>query len=277
VTTSTGAFVLKVHADRALFRRATAAHRFAADAGVAPPLVYVDDARAASISAKIAGVPLGLALRDPAVRARALADVLQRIRALQSLGIPADLDSPETRPLGLSIWRAQAARPGFPAWALDLGPRLARAIGTLASDGREVLGHGDLHPSNILWDGARAWFIDWERAGPAHPYTDLATLLTFLDLPEEAALALLAVHDGHEGGATPSADARAVFLAARERSRILYGAFFFALVPDLTAVALGARDETPPLAECYRRLREGTLHLGTAEGHAAIGAALLRG
>jgi aminoglycoside phosphotransferase len=280
VTTSSGAFVLKVHADRTLFRRATAANRLAADAGIAPPLVFFDDAHAASVSVKIEGVPLGVALADPDVRAPALADVVQRIRALHALRVPADLALAETRPLALQIWRTQAARPGFPRWALGLGPGLARAIGRLASDRREVFSHGDLHSNNILWDGRRTWFIDWERAGPEHPYTDLATLATFLDLPEAAALGLLAAydaHDAHDARATTDADAHAVFRAARERSRICYGAMFLALVPDLTAVVLGDRDETSTLAECYRRMGEGTLHLGTAEGHAAVGAALLRG
>jgi hypothetical protein len=154
--------------------------------------------------------------------------------------------------------------------AVPLGDRLSTTSATLATDLRHVLSHGDLHPANIIWDGTRSWFLDWERAGPDHPYADLATLATFLDLPEEAAFALLTAQEG----GTP--DAR-MFRALRERSRIIYGAVLLRLVPDLMQVTFLDRERTMTLAECRQKIASGELQIGTPDGHATLGAALLRG
>ena len=39
-----------------------------------------------------------------------------------------------------------------------------------------VFSHGDMYPLNILDDGKKIWFIDWEHAGFNHSLTDLASL-----------------------------------------------------------------------------------------------------
>lgn len=275
VTTSTGAYVLKEHdRDQVAFRRATTTQRLAAAAEIAPPLVFVDAEHMASISAKIEGVPLAATLADPGVRPRALEDVVRRLRVLHALDVPTDVAFPDVQSVVLEIWRSQTARPGFPSWALELGERLSETNAMLAADRRVTFGHGDLHPANILWDGARTWLVDWQRSGPTHPYGDLATLSNFLLLPEAAAVDLLAAQEK-----MPELDerSRGMFRAARLRSRIVYGAAFLQLVPDLTTVPIGDREAVPTLADCYRQMAAGELRIGTPQGQAAIGAALLKG
>jgi aminoglycoside phosphotransferase (APT) family kinase protein len=274
VTTSRGSFVLRIQGDdRATWRRAVAMQQLAAEHGVAPPLELIDEAQAASVSVKVEGVPLGAALAEPAVRPAALADLVQRVVALHATPASAVpdfvLDAPS---LAEDIWRAQVRRPGFPAWAASFGQRLAAATAVLARDPRRVVSHGDLHPANVLWDGARTWLLDWERAGLAHPHADLATLTTFMNLPDAAAFALLAAQER----VALDEVARQTFRAARQRVRIVYGAVFLRLAPDLTTAPIARREETPTLAECYERMRAGTLSSGNAEGQALIGAALLR-
>jgi aminoglycoside phosphotransferase (APT) family kinase protein len=274
VTTSTGSFIVKHMAhDEAAFRRTIALQRLAAEAGVAPTIVHVDAARFVTITPKIEGTSLFSALASPELRPRVLGDLAARLRTLHAIPIPVDFEHHDGPAAALAIWRSQASRPGFPAWALGLGAEAEEAGALLAKDGRRVLGHGDLHPANVLWDGARTWLLDWERCGPAHPYMDLATLATFALLPDEAALGLLAMQ---EGGAIDATE-RARFQAARARARIIYGAVFLTLVPDLGAVELGAREDLATLAECFAQIREGKIVLGTPAGHAAVGAALLRG
>ncbi|MGA7124412.1 MAG: hypothetical protein WBY94_30200 [Polyangiaceae bacterium] len=56
----------------------------------------------------------------------------------------------------------------------------------------------------------------------------------------------------------------------------MYGAVFLRLVPDLTAAPIARREETSTLAQCYERVRAGTLSMSAAEGQALIGAALLQ-
>jgi hypothetical protein len=52
---------------------------------------------------------------------------------------------------------------------------------------------------------------------------------------------------------------------------------FLGLVPDLTQVTFVERERTPPLSECLRKVASGGLKLGTPDGNANVGAALLRG
>jgi aminoglycoside phosphotransferase (APT) family kinase protein len=273
VTTSRGEFVLRVQTEnRSAWANGTAMHRLAADHGIAPPLEHVDDARAGSVSAKVQGIPLGTALAQPAVRPVALVDLVKRLATLHSIPLAASTGPEFTPALAASLWRLQVTRPGFPGWATSLGARLAEASSVVASDPRKVFSHGDLHPANILWDGARVWLLDWERAGLLHPYSDLATLSNFTNLPDDAALALL---EAQERTVIGEKEQR-IFLAARERSRIVYGAVFLSLVPDLTRFPLASREESPTLAQCFQRVAAGTLAPNTAEGQALIGAALFK-
>jgi aminoglycoside phosphotransferase (APT) family kinase protein len=273
VTTSTGEFVLRVQGeDRSAWANSVAMHRLAADHGIAPSLEFVDDARAATVSAKAPGMPFAAALAQPAVRPVALANLVKRLAALHAIPLIASTGPKFTPAFAESFWRSQVLRPGFPGWATSLGARLAEACSLVASDPRKVFSHGDLHPANILWDGARVWLLDWERAGLLHPYSDLATLSNFMNLPEDAALALL---EAQEGTAIGEEEQR-MFRAARERGRIIYGAVFLSLVPDLTQFPLASREATPTLTQCYQRMAAGTLSPSTAEGQAVIGAALLR-
>lgn len=53
--------------------------------------------------------------------------------------------------------------------------------------------HNDLNPNNLLCDGEKFWFIDWELAGKNDPLLDLATIAFYLRLsPEKEALFLSA-------------------------------------------------------------------------------------
>jgi hypothetical protein len=117
VRTSAGDFVLKMQpGDLGTWNHATSMQRLAAQAGIAPLVVYADTARAASISVKVEGLPLAQVLADPSLRARAITDVVQRLRALHAIQIPADAEMPNMSALADSIWKSQVARAGFPSW-----------------------------------------------------------------------------------------------------------------------------------------------------------------
>jgi len=63
---------------------------------------------------------------------------------------------------------------------------------------RLVLGHNDLLPGNILWDGTRHWLIDWEYAGFNSGLFDLGGLASNNGLDIAAETRLLAAYHGHE-------------------------------------------------------------------------------
>src|SRR5262245_52789131 len=71
VTTSRGAYVLRVQGpqvDVSYFAQHLLVLRRAADAGVAPAVVHVDEGARAVVSVRVSGVPMAVALADPARR-----------------------------------------------------------------------------------------------------------------------------------------------------------------------------------------------------------------
>jgi len=207
----------------------------------------------------------------PAAREAALASLVASLSTLHRLPAPAPGRS-STLQFAREIWDSQSRRAGFPHWALALAPRLQAIEACLAQDDRAVLSHGDLNPSNILWDGTRAWLIDWDAAGLAHPYQDLACLSNFFGLPDEAAIALLAMQEQ-----TRISDSqRQTFRACRDLARIAYGCVFLRLIPDLTCATFMSVASTPTLSDCFSRVVEGRLSLASTAGQAAVGAAFFK-
>ena len=270
VSTERGEYVLRIQAERTadgLWSEQLRVQRRAADGGVAPPIVHVDEAARAIVSSRIAGVPLAAALGDPAHRQAVLTGVVEQLRLLHML----DASSvSERNPVGYARDTAetQRTRPGFPSWAAGLDTTIASAAAALAHDARRVVSHNDVNPGNLLWDGERAWLVDWDVAGLGHPHYDLATLAMFLDLGDETTRSLIAQHDRK----APDETARANFAALRRLSALLCGVTFLSLVPDLRI----APAKASTLLECYAEMRGGTLDLQTSQGRARFGLALLR-
>jgi len=274
VTTATGKYVLRSQGTASpAWHRAVALQRLAADAGIAPALVAVDEATATTISAHIAGVPLAVAAADPAQRAAAFGSLVHVLARLHAIPLdPAVAAGKDILATARDMWDSQRCRPGFPAWAAAADARVTAACATVATDPRRVFCHMDVNPMNALWDGERIWLLDWESAGPGHPYLDLATCSILLCLPDGDAAALV----GAQERAALDSGQLAVLGAMRDLSRIVYGSAFLRLVPDLTAIAFAGRDETPTLVECFTRLAAGALSLAVPSGAALLGAALLR-
>jgi aminoglycoside phosphotransferase (APT) family kinase protein len=267
VRTTRGELVLRVQPERAdptAWGQQLIVLRRAAAAGVAPGIVHVDEDGRAVVSHRVAGVPFAAALGDPAQRGPAVASLvaqLRRLHALDASGVA------ERDPVAYARtqYAAQRGRPGFPAWIAELEPVFAAIEATV--DARRVVSHNDVNPGNVLWDGARAWLVDWEVAGLTHPFYDLATLAMFIQLDEPTAMALLTAQEG----VPPGDGARTVFSALRRLAALLCGLTFAGMVPDL-----GALPSPPPtLAAFYADLRAGKLRLGSREGQAAFAAALL--
>src|SRR5256714_2219621 len=197
VTSSRGEYVLRIQRERvdeALWKQQLVILRRGAQFGVAPPIVHVDDGARAVISARIIGVPLSAALGDPNQRRGVLTSAVEGLRVLHRLDV-AGVSEREPVAWARSVAQVQRARQGFPSWAADIEATIAAIAAVLANDSRRVVSHNDLNPGNVIWDGARAWIVDWEGARLGHPHYDLATLAMFLDLSDEMTLSLIALHD----------------------------------------------------------------------------------
>jgi aminoglycoside phosphotransferase (APT) family kinase protein len=222
------------------------------------------------VTARVAGVPLPAALAAPDQRARALASVVDRLKAVHALD-PSGLAVSDPLGHARESWQRNRARPGFPAWAEDLGGSFDGIAATLAQDSRQAFSHNDVNPMNVIWDGEKTWLLDWDVAGIGHPLYDLATVAMFLRLDDAAALELCSRHDGEPFDAR----GRATFRALRRLVAHLCGLTFLGMADDLRTVAAPTRGDAPSLADCYAAMRAGQLDLRDARGRATFGLALL--
>jgi aminoglycoside phosphotransferase (APT) family kinase protein len=129
-----------------------------------------------------------------------------------------------------------------------------------------------MNPTNVLWDGARVWLVDWDESGLTHPYYDLAVLSMFLRLDDAVALDLLA----RQENAPISRQQAETFRALRRLGAILCGMMFFRLAGDLMSVVPQRVHEAPTLLQFYARLFTGELALRSPIGQATFGAAMLK-
>ena len=79
----------------------------------------------------------------------------------------------------------------IPAW-LDLAGEMERA----QTPQPIIFGHNDFIPGNIIDDGDRLWFIDFEQAGFSTALSDLADLAGNADFSDEQSTELLAAYFG---------------------------------------------------------------------------------
>ena len=272
VTAGRGAFVLRVQAadvDGVAFAGQVRLLQRAVTAGIAPEIVHVDEVARAVVSVRVAGRPMGAALADPAQRPQALASVIDGLRALHALD-PAGVVTSDPVGFARAAWQSARDRPGFPGWAA-LESIIDAAAAALARDQRRVVSHNDVNPGNILWDGTRAWLVDWEVAGLNHPHYDLAVFAMFLRLDDDSAFGLAGRHDGAPLGQ----QARATFTALRKLAAGLCGLTFLRMVDDLTIRPAPARADAPSLGDCYAAMRTGQFNLREPRDRASFGLALL--
>lgn len=248
--------------------RQYASQAAAAEAGVAPALLYADPEVRISLSRFVEAAPppprplmierLGLAIRrlhGTPLFAESIPwfDAMDFILGGmgQSGVVPAVVFDP-------AFAAYQRVKAGYPA------PEL-------------VSTHHDLNPGNVLFSGEGVLFVDWETAGRADRYVDVAGATNFFAADEAEALALLTAYLGH----APDAREAARAFLVRQVNRLFYGCMLLmtaqrsrpdlkvsaeemAAIPPFTAI----RHEMPTLAT-----PEGQVRLGCAffnEGAAAM-------
>ena len=272
VTTDKGEFFLRLEtAGRPGFGEMLTAQRLAAREGVAPRIIFADESVGAFVTEKANGVPIGAVLSQPEHRStvlRSVAETLGRLHAIPPVPNLAVMDPS----LGQCIWDAQSGRQGFPAWAISLGSSVSAGSAVLAKDLRRVFSHNDVNPANLIWDDSRVWMVDWERAGLAHPYLDLAALSVFAILSDDDAIALLSIQER----SAIDIGQRHLFLSLLNYVRAIYGAVFLRLIPDLTTVEFASKDATQTLSDCYGLIGRGLLDPNTPAGQAIFGAAIFQ-
>jgi Ser/Thr protein kinase RdoA (MazF antagonist) len=235
--------------------------QLAADAGIAPPIRYVDADAGVVVMAWIPGRPLGEFPSGAPALARELGGLVRRLQQTEVF--------PEFRDYAVVIERLLALVRGLCAPGLldqhDAGFNELRAAYPWNA-GARVSSHNDLNPHNVIFDGQRLWLIDWETAYRNDLFVDVATAAeNCAATPDLERVLLEAWSDG-----PVDATAEARLRVMRVLTRLYYAGLLMMLgaagsqapVTDLSA---------PSEAEFRERLASGTIAARGAEMMTTLG------
>lgn len=245
------------------WRRAIELRRRAADAGLTPKVIHVDEARRAVVTDFVADRGLMMLLGNPRRRPEAVALLGKTLARLHQLP-PAEGRFNEPREFMLQQWASMETAAGVPTFVRDAIKRVADE--TPPPPGPIVLSHNDVNPTNLVFDGERVMLVDWDVAGPNDALYDLATVAVFFRFNADECAQLLQAHGGFEG-VPPRFDYLRRLVSA------LCGAVMLKL-----ARARGFDEEVAPLtlAEFYGALRTGQVDPRSNRGQWLFGLAMMK-
>jgi aminoglycoside phosphotransferase (APT) family kinase protein len=207
--------------------------RIAAEAGVAPPVRYADDAAGVAIMDFVPQRPLAEFPGGPLALAAALGDLARRLQAAPAFPALADY-----RDIAERMLRHVEGAGVFAAGLLDRHfEGLARLRAAYPWDPQaHVSSHNDPNPQNVLFDGERLWLIDWETAYRNDPLVDVAILSHTQGLTCDQEVALVQSWLGR----APDRTTLARLTLMKPLTRLYYAGLLFMVVAGV------ARDEPDP-------------------------------
>jgi aminoglycoside phosphotransferase (APT) family kinase protein len=270
------AFVLKVAGEATnaeAWHRARRIQQQAGEAGVAPRVVHVDEARHATLSTFVVDRSFPLFYRDPRTHDDALVALGRMVRRVHELPVTADMAVQDPATYLAGVWGGLEPAFAMPAFAVDA---VRRVLDTDAPprERAPVLSHNDMNPSNLVYDGEGLLLFDWETAAPNDPSYDLAVLAVFLRMDEPTCARFLAAYDD-----TPTASLMPRFRYYRRLAAALVGVMFMSLAHrsgHAGATDADTADAAPSLMDIHARMRQGALNLASADGQWAFGLAMFR-
>jgi aminoglycoside phosphotransferase (APT) family kinase protein len=196
--------------------------RTAAEAGIAPPLRYVEADAGVAIMDFLPQRPLDQYPGGPAALARALGDLAARLQATPVFPFLIDY-----RDLVQHLLAGMNASGRFAPGLLDPHAQgLADIRDAYPWDPASLVSsHNDPNPSNVLFDGERLWLIDWETGYRNDPFADVAIMANDQAATPELETELLSAWLGR----APDAMARARLMVMRQLTRLYYAGIIFAV------------------------------------------------
>lgn len=269
------AYVLKVTAKEqplADWRRTLFILRAAADAGLAPRVVHVDEPRRAIVSEFVVDQSFPRLYRDPRTHGAALALLGETLRRVHALPVPPEAAPSRPRELLGIMWSGLWSKATLPRFVTEIVER-ALMESPPPAERTPVLSHNDVNPTNLVLDSERILLLDWDVAAPNDPLYDLAVVSLFLRMDEETCRRLVAAHDG-----APLNSLSPTFLYFRRLTGVMLGVGFlsFARQAGHDGTMPETLDAVPPLADFYLKLQTGALSLATGEGRWAFGLGLMK-
>ena len=238
--------------------------RIAADAGIAPAIRYIDEPARVAVMDFVEQQPLAAFPGGPRALARALGELLRRVQATEPF--PHFVDYPD---IVARLW-AHVCRTGlFAPGVLDAHTEhLAHIRETYVWNSADsVSSHNDAIPSNILFDGARLWLIDWESAYRNDPLADTAIMLDNLAPSPELESVLLQTWLDR----APEENLRARLTLVRALTRLYYAGVFLSASAAAPRARPDADLSVPNVLEFRRAIREGRLKSGAPETKHTLG------
>lgn len=171
-----------------------------------------------------------------------------------------------------SAWPELRAGQALPAFADDIVGRVLDAPAPI-DEHAPVLGHNDANPTNMVYDGTDLLLLDWNTAGPMHPYYDLAVISMFLRMSDDACCRLLSTYAGE-----PIAEQPESFRHFRRLGAVLCGAMSvrLACLAGHAGDAAAKLEAAPSLGDFYQRMRAGAVNLASRAGQWQFGLALIK-
>lgn len=276
VDSGAGAFVLKIAADAGPvegWRRKVRVQQCAADAGLAPRIIHVDEERRAVVSDFVADRGFIAMYRDPRSHEAAMQQLGESVRRIHALPLPDDAEPADGRKFLADAWSGLARDFALPAFVRDAAQHVL-AEEPPNRDRAFVMSHNDVNPTNLAHDGSRLLFLDWDTAAPNDPWFDLASIAVFMRMDVESCRRLIGAYEG-----APVADLPARFSYDRRLVAAMCGILGLRVARmGGHAGASGAEsiETTPGLGEFYQLLRTGQVNLATPEGQWSFGLALVK-
>lgn len=233
--------------------------RIAAEAGIAPRIHYLDEAKRVVLMDWVEGRPLQEYPGGREALASALGELLKRLQ--DAPVFPHFVDYPDI----VSRLFAHVRRTKLFAEGL-LDPHVAdlERVTKRYKAGLEQLvsSHNDFHPGNVLFDGHRLWLIDWESAYRNDALVDAAIAIDSFAFSGELEKVFLTAWLGQ----APDQGLKDRLEIVRALTRLYFAAVF--LSGSAVARKGAAPDvdlSVPTAAEFMQRSRGGELKPGTPD------------
>ena len=242
----------------------------AANAGIAPPICYLNSKDALSITKFIENQPLRAVFTSPDILLGELAKTIRSIHDMPRI--------PKENSLLNTVEALIRQVRESPMFTKTIFGDFFDYYDVIRdhypwNDTDKVSSHNDLNPNNMICDGKRIWVVDWDAAFLNDRYVDLAISANFFVSNESQEKIFLGTYFGD--GLNPYNSAR--FFIMRQICRLIYAILMFKLAytSDPAGIVDDPDMQTANMRKVGEQIGTGNLSLSSYKGQLLYGKALI--